>query len=365
MEIPFLNLSLTNDSLRFEIDESIRRVLDRGLYILGPEVEKFELEFSNFIGTKYCVGVGNGFDALHLSLRALGVGSGDEVIVPANTYIATWLAVSACGAVPIPVEPDLNTYNIDPRKIEERITSRTVAILPVHLYGNPAPMNEICKLARKYNLAIIEDCAQAHGARIGDRSVGSFGESGAWSFFPTKNLGALGDGGAITTDDFEVAEKVKLLRNYGSGKKYFNHIIGMNSRLDELQAAILRCKLKYLETENESRKRIAGLYLSGIGTEYLTLPEMPQGCSHVWHLFVVRSAERDRLQDFLASKRVETLIHYPVAPYQQEAYLAEFKDRFELPVSDNIHSEVLSLPIGPNLGSAQVDYIIESANEFR
>ena len=364
MKVPFLSLSVTNDSLRAEISQAINNVLDRGVYILGSEVDKFELEFSKFVGTTFCVGVGNGFDALHLSLRAIGLGPGDEVLVPSNTYIATWLAISACGAKPVPVEPNPNTFNIDPERIEERITSRTAAIVPVHLYGNPALMPTIVEIARRHHLAIVEDCAQAHGATIGGNSVGSFGETGAWSFFPSKNLGGFGDGGAITTNDFEIATKVRLLRNYGSRLKYYNEILGFNSRLDEIQAAILNCKLNYLEEDNYKRRVNADIYKYLLHQSNLELPSSIDGNLHVWHQFVVKSKDRERLIEYLGIRGVETIIHYPLPPYLQEAYITEYGGKYDLPISDCLHKEVLSLPIGPHLTTDQLNYVAEVINDF-
>ncbi len=355
---------MTSDSLRREIASAINDVVDRGLYILGPELEKFELEFSQFVGTKFCVGVGNGFDALHLSLRAVGVGTGDEVLVPANTYIATWLAVSACGAKPIPIEPDPNTFNINYKRLEDSITSRTAAIVPVHLYGNPASIFEIVEIARRHHLAIVEDCAQAHGATVNGKSVGSFAETGAWSFYPTKNLGALGDGGAITTNDFEIANRVRLLRNYGSKAKYYNEILGFNSRLDELQAAILRCKLNYLAEENRKRQEHADTYKYLLKESRLELPMSVDGNMHVWHQFVVKSRDREQLIQHLGIRGVETSIHYPLPPYQQEAYKVEYEANFDLPISDFLHTEVLSLPIGSHLSLDQLNYVAEGIHDF-
>jgi dTDP-4-amino-4,6-dideoxygalactose transaminase len=311
------------------------------------------------------VGVGNGLEALQLILRAYGIGAGDEVIVPANTYIATWLAVSNAGATVVPVEPDGRTYNIDPSRIEAAITSRTKAILPVHLYGQPCDMDPINDIARTHGLKVIEDAAQAHGARYRDRRAGNLGDAAGWSFYPTKNLGAYGDAGAVTTDDEELADRVRLLRNYGSKSKYYNEERGINSRLDELQAALLRVRLKHLDEWNSRRVRIADKYIKALIETNLMLPAVCDGADPVWHLFVVRSTQREELQKHLKSVGVTTLVHYPVPPHLQEAYLEMNLSRGSFPITEAIHREALSLPMGPQLNDLAVERVIEEVRSFR
>jgi dTDP-4-amino-4,6-dideoxygalactose transaminase len=327
--IPFLSLKETYLELQSEIDEAVHNVLSKGIYILGDEVDSFEQEFANYCGTKYCVGVSNGLDALHLVLRAWDIGPGDEVIVPSNTYIATWLAVSYAGATPVPVEPDANTYNIDPLKIEAAITQRTKAIIPVHLYGQCANMDPINSVALKYNLKVLEDSAQAHGSMYKGKKAGSLGDASGFSFYPGKNLGAFGDAGAVTTNDETLAKRIKYLSNYGSEIKYYNAEKGFNNRLDELQAAVLRVKLKYLDKWNDKRKHLANIYFNELETKNgIILPHVPSDMEPVWHLFVIQSEKRDSLQKHLSEKHISTLIHYPVPPFCQVAY-EEFKDRAE------------------------------------
>lgn len=360
MDIPFLDLKSPYLELKQEIDEAIQRVLSSGWYILGDEVSAFEEEYAGYCGTKYCVGVSNGLDALHLVLRAWNIDRGHEVIVPAHTYIATWLAVSYAGATPVPVEPDERTYNIDPRRIEEAITSRTRAIILVHLYGQPADMDAINAIAHKYGLKVLEDSAQAHGALYKGKRTGSLGDAAGFSFYPGKNLGALGDGGAITTNDKALVKRIKALSNYGSEKKYCHLEKGFNCRLDEMQAAILRVKLKYLEEWNERRKVFAEIYLSELCGADITLPFVPEWAVPVWHLFVIRSNRRDQIQQYLASSGVETLIHYPIPPVMQKAY-SEFADVVEhSPITSAISDQVLSLPIGPHLTMEQLCYVIDN-----
>lgn len=349
MAIPFLNLKDAYLELKPEIDEAIQRVLNSGWYVLGEEVELFESEYASYCGAKYCVSVANGLDALHLGLLALGVGLGDEVIVPSNTYIATWLAVSQCGAIPVPVEPDPRTYNIDPGLIEAAITPRTKAILPVHLYGQPANIDPILEIAKRYNLRVLEDGAQAHGASYKGVKLGGHGDMVAWSFYPGKNLGALGDGGAITTNSEEIAEMIKTLRNYGSKVKYVNEIKGFNSRLDPIQAAVLRIKLKVLDQWNARRELIAGLYTSMITNPQFALPFVPDWATPVWHLYVVQHAERDAIAKKLNAAGVGTLIHYPIPPHLQDAYLELSLGKGSLPIAERMHKRVISLPMGPQL----------------
>lgn len=349
MTIPFLDLKAAYLESQTEIDAAVQRVLSSGHYIGGPEVEAFEAEFAEFCEAHECVGLANGLDALHLALRAMDVGPGDEVIVPSNTYIATWLAVSQCGATVVPVEPDEHTYNMDPNLIEASITSRTKVILPVHLYGQPADLDPIISIARKHGLRVLEDAAQAHGARYKGRRIGAHGDVVAWSFYPGKNLGALGDGGAITTNNREIADRIRVLRNYGSRVKYVNEIQGFNSRLDPLQAAILRVKLARLEEWNSRRNKIAILYRAQLGGCGLILPKVPEWAEPAWHLFVVRSATRGASQQRLAAAGVATLIHYPIAPHLQQCYANLGWKLGDFPIAELMAGEVLSLPIGPQL----------------
>ena len=363
-QVPFLDLRAAYEELKEEIDEAVARVLGSGYYLLGKEVEALEEEFAEHLNVEYCVGVGNGLDALHLALRALGVGQGDEVLVPSNTYIATWLAVSYAGAVPVPVEPDERTYNIDPEKLEAAITDRTRAIIPVHLYGQPADMDPILEVARKHNLWVLEDAAQAHGACYKGKRVGGLGDIAGWSFYPGKNLGAFGDGGAVTTNNGELADRVRVLRNYGSRTKYFNEVRGFNSRLDEIQAAVLRVKLKHLDEWNRRRRNIAELYRRELEGCDLILPYVPEWAEPAYHLFVVRSGQRDALQQYLETQGIGTLIHYPVPPHLQQAYCEIGLAAGTLPISERIHQEVLSLPIGPHVTEAQVETVTRAVCEF-
>lgn len=358
--VRFLDLRAAYEELAPELEAATARVMRSGWYVLGAEVERFEAEFARYVGARHCVGVGNGLDALRIALLAMGVGPGDEVIVPANTYIATWLAVTALGARPVPVEPDPETFNIDVRGIEERITPRTRVILPVHLYGRPSAVDDIRAVADRYGLQVLEDAAQAHGSALNGVRAGHLGDAAAWSFFPSKNLGALGDGGAVTTDDDAVADRVRLVRNYGSRVKYLNEVPGANSRLDEIQAAVLSVKLAHLDEWNARRRRLAELYLEGLRGTDLALPARSPGVDSAWHLFVVRSESRDALQAALAEHGVETLIHYPVPPYRQDAYAGSGADFGHLPISDRLHQEVLSLPMGPHLDEADVEYVIDT-----
>lgn len=361
--IPFLDLKAPHVELREEIDAAIARVVDSGWYILGPEVDAFEAEYAAYCQAGHCVGLANGLDALHLALRAMDVGPGDEVIVPSNTYIATWLAVSQCGATPVPVEPDPRTYNIDPALVEAGITPRTKVILPVHLYGQPADMDPILAIARKHGLRVLEDGAQAHGARYKGRRIGAHGDVVAWSFYPGKNLGALGDGGAITTDDAELADRIRMLRNYGSRVKYVNEVQGYNSRLDPLQAAVLRVKLAHLDAWNARRADVAAAYLQGLDGCGLALPHVPEWAAPAWHLFVVQHQQRDALQQRLSEAGVGTLIHYPIPPHRQAAYVDEGFAVDAFPIASRMADQVLSLPMGPHLASEQVSDIIAATRE--
>ncbi|MFA7637788.1 MAG: DegT/DnrJ/EryC1/StrS family aminotransferase [Parvibaculum sp.] len=349
--IPFLDLGAAYRELKCEIDAGVARVLESGWYILGPEVEAFETEWAAYCEARHCVGVANGLDALTLALRALDVGPGDEVIVPSNTYIATWLAVSAVGARPVPVEPDLLTYNIDPARIEAAITSATKVILPVHLYGQPADLDPILALARDRGLRVVEDAAQAHGATYKGRRIGGHGDVVCWSFYPGKNLGALGDGGAVTTNDAALSDRISVLRNYGSRVKYVNEIQGVNSRLDPIQAAVLRVKLAHLDAWTDRRRLIAEHYLANIVDKAIALPHVPDWAEPAWHLFVVRTAGRDELQKKLSEAGIGTLVHYPIPPHMQAAYAEMDFVPDALPLARQLASEVLSLPIGPQLSS--------------
>ena len=363
MKIPFLDLKASYLELKDELYSAYRRVMESGWYILGHEVEAFEAEFASYCEVKHCIGVGNGLDALHLILRAMDIGSGDEIIVPATTYIATWLAVSHAGAIPVPVEPDEKTYNINPALIEIAITKKTKAILPVHLYGQPADMDPINEIAQKHGLKVIEDSAQAHGARYKGRRTGSLGNAAGFSFYPGKNLGAFGDGGAIVTDDDDLADQVRVLRNYGSQVKYLNDVKGFNSRLDELQAALLRVKLTKLDEWNVHRQQVAEYFQVSIdNTSGLVTPHVAENCESVWHLFVVRHPKRDALQQYLDSAGIQTLIHYPIPPHKQQAYAAYRCNSY--PLSERIHRECLSLPIGPSMSLDTAKNVLSACNAF-
>lgn len=349
-KIPFLDLKAAYRELEEEIQTALLSVASRGAYVLGPEVAAFEEEFARFTGAKHCVGVGSGLDALFLSLKAFEIGPGDEVIVPSHTFIATWLAVSYAGATPVPVDVDLKTGNIDPGLIEQAITAKTKAIIPVHLYGQPADLDPILERG----LIVIDDAAQAHGAKYKGRRIGSLSHASAWSFYPGKNLGALGDGGAITTNSDETAAALRLLRNYGSQVKYRHERKGINSRLDDLQAAVLRVKLRHLEAWNQRRGRLAKRYTEALSRRY-EVPHVPDFADPVWHLYVIRSKNRDALQQSLANAGIETLIHYPLPPSKQQAYgLSE-----EFPIANQLAAQVLSLPIGPHLSEREQSTIIE------
>ena len=362
MKVPFLDFTAPYGELKTGLDEAYFRFMRSAWYVLGREVEAFEQEFADFCGVKYCVGVGNGLEALHLILRAYEIGPGDEVIVPSNTYIATWLAVSYAGAIPVPVEPDPRTFNLDPNRIEAAITSKTKAIMPVHLYGQPADMDPIMRLARQRGLKVIEDNAQAQGARYKGRRTGSLGDAAGNSFYPGKNLGAFGEAGAVTTHDAELADRVRTLRNYGSRKKYYNEIKGYNSRLDELQAAFLRVKLGKLDEWNARRGEVATRYLAELaGLPDLTLPVTPEWAEPVWHLFVVRHPKRDGLQQKLTEAGIGTLIHYPVPPHLSGAYADAGWKRGAFPIAEALADTVLSLPMGPHLAKEQTSHVVGEA----
>jgi dTDP-4-amino-4,6-dideoxygalactose transaminase len=362
MKVPFLELKPAYAELRDELDAAYHRVMDSGWYLLGNEIESFEAGFASYCEAGHCVAVGNGLDALHLILRAYDIGAGDEVIVPANTFIATWLAVSYAGATPVPVEPDPMTFNLDPKRIEAAITPKTKAIMPVHLYGQPADMDPIISIARKHGLKVVEDNAQAQGARYKGRRTGSLGDAAGNSFYPGKNLGAFSDAGAVTTNDGELAGRIRTLRNYGSKQKYFNDVKGFNSRLDEMQAAFLRVKLGKLDEWNDRRRNVAALYLTGLGgAANLALPFVPEWAEPVWHLFVVRHSKRDVLQQKLAAADIGTLIHYPVPPHLSGAYADGGGKRGGFPMAEALSDTVLSLPIGPHLAKEQADYVVAAA----
>ena len=362
MKVPFLDMAGPYEELKAELDEAYFRFMRSAWYVLGKEVEAFENEYASYCESKHCVGVGNGLEALHLLLRAYGIGAGDEVIVPSNTYIATWLAVSYTGAKPVPVEPDPRTCNLDPAKIEAAITSHTRAIMPVHLYGQPADMDPIMAIAKKKNLKVIEDNAQAQGARYKGRRTGSLGDSAGHSFYPGKNLGALGDAGAITTNDTDLADKVRTLRNYGSKKKYYNEVKGYNSRLDEMQAALLRVKLTKLDEWNARRAKFASEYQKSIRSDSLTLPFVPDWAEPVWHLYVVRHKQRDTLQKNLNDRGIGTLIHYPVPPHLSGAYAEDGFKQGMFPIAEELAATVLSLPMGPHLQPVQSKAVVEALN---
>ena len=365
--IQFLYLKGLNAQYKAELIEACTRVIDSGWYVQGNECKEFDKEFAEYCGAKYAIGVANGLDALILILRAykeLGVmKDGDEIIVPSNTYIASILAISQNNLVPVLVEPDINTYLIDPSKIEEKITSKTKAILPVHLYGQTCEMDKINEIAKKYNLKVIEDSAQSHGAYFKDNRSGNLGDASGFSFYPGKNLGALGDGGAVTTNDEELALAIKALGNYGSHKKYENLYKGVNSRLDEMQAAMLRVKLRYLDNEVEKRREIANYYLENIKNDKLILPIVRAQDNHVWHLFVVRTNKRDELQKYLLDNDIQTLIHYPIPPHKQEAYKEWNSESY--PISEQIHDKVLSLPISSVQSFEDTKAVVKALNEYK
>lgn len=343
-----------------EIDAAIARVLDSGWYILGQEVTAFEKEFAAYIGVRFAIGVGNGTEALHLALRACGIGAGDEVITVSHTAVATIAAIELCGATPVLVDIDLNTYTIDPNQIESMITQRTRAIIPVHLYGHPADMESIISIAHRYELRVVEDCAQSHGAVYKDRKMGAWGDIAAFSFYPTKNLGAIGDGGMVVTNDPELAERVRLLREYGWRQRYISDLPGLNSRLDELQAAILRVKLRYLDEENRRRQALAKIYDQVLSATSLTLPKCIPGASHVYHQYVVRSEHRDSLREFLREKGIGTLIHYPVPIHRQPAYQGRLRCASSMVNTEKVAREVLSLPMYPELTCEQIRQVAEA-----
>lgn len=362
--IDYLELRSTHQEIAHQLRPAIQSVLDRGIFILGPELEAFEREFAKFVGAEYCVGVGNGMDALELSLRASRVGIGDEVIVPGHTFIATWLAVSRVGATPVPVDVLDRTLNLDVAQVEQSISAKTKALLPVHLYGHPVEMDEVMAIAKKHNLVVIDDAAQAHGATYKGKRIGSVGDLTSWSFYPSKNLGALGDGGAVTTSSEVFARRIRELRNYGSVEKGTHEVKGVNSRLDEVQAAVLRVKLRHLEGWNKKRCLAAQNYLHGFEQEPLTLPINEAWAEHVWHNFVVRTPQRDALRAFLAANNVATMVHYPRPPYRQAAYADLQVSVGRLPVTEKAAFELLSLPMGPHLRDTDVERVVTLVRDF-
>ena len=361
--VDFVKLKRQYDLFAPEYEEAALRALRSGWYIMGHELETFEAQFAGYTGGGYCVGLNSGLDALTLAVRALGIGPGDEVIVPANTYIASILGVTENGATPVFVEPD-RFFCMDADRIGAAVTSRTKAILPVHLYGQPCDMEAICATAKKYGLYVIEDCAQSHGARLNGRLTGTFGTIGCFSFYPTKPLGALGDSGAVITNDPALAARVRKLRNYGSGVKYVNELEGVNSRLDEVQAAVLQVGLRHLDEDNEYRRRIAERYLSGICSDFVALPGTRPGAEHVYHVFAVLSEHRDALQKHLADSGVKTLIHYPIPPHLQECYARLGYGRGSFPISESFAQNELSLPIYVGMPDDDVEAVIEAVNSF-
>ncbi|MEW6132907.1 MAG: DegT/DnrJ/EryC1/StrS family aminotransferase [Pseudomonadota bacterium] len=363
MSVPFLDLKAAVNELRPELDSAWNRVMESGWFVMGPELEAFEAEMAAYCGARHCIGVGNGLDALVLILRAYGIGPGDEVIVPAHTFIATWLAVAAVGATPVPVEPAPGTMNIDPGLVEAAVSSRTRAIMPVHLYGQPADMMPILDIAKRHGLKVIEDAAQAHGARLNGSMAGALGDAAGFSFYPGKNLGAYGDGGAVTTNDEQLASKVRMLRNYGSPRKYQHDLAGVNSRLDELQAALLRVRLRHLDEWNARRMAIAEKYsqaFSSLG--WCQLPEVLAGAAPVWHLYVIRTEQRAQLIEHLDKHGISTLVHYPKPCYRHPPFSAYGPSHETL--SDKLADTVLSLPIGPHLTSEQADAVVSALGGF-
>lgn len=360
--IKFLDLKKINNRYREEIDSRIKNILDKGWYLQGEENENFTKNFANFCGTKFALGVANGLDALNLIIKAYGFGNGDEIIVPANTYIATILAISENGCIPILVEPDIKTYNINPDSIEEKITSKTKAIMVVHLYGQAVQMEKIWKIAKKYNLKIIEDSAQAHGAIYQENRTGNLGDASGFSFYPGKNLGCMGDGGAVTTNDEELFNKIKAIANYGSDRKYHHIYKGVNSRLDEIQAAVLDIKLKHLDSDNNKRREISKYYRENIKNSKLILPETYDEKSHVWHIFAVRTQNRDEFQKYLTEKGIQTIIHYPTPPHKQGAY--KEWNNLSFPITEEIHNTILSLPISPVITDSEIEKVVEVVNEY-
>ncbi len=346
-----------------EYEEAALRVLRSGWYILGKEVEQFEEAFVVYTGRKYCVGLNSGLDALIMSVRALGIGAGDEVIVQANTYIATVLGITENKAVPVFIEPD-EYFNMDAEQIEQAITPRTKAVMVTHLYGQASNMERIAQIAEKHRLALIEDCAQSHGARFGGKMTGSFGISGCFSFYPTKNLGAFGDAGAVVTDDKAFADQIRMMRNYGSRVRYYNEIEGLNSRLDEMQAALLRVKLKYMDELNDERKKLAAVYDRGIQNDKIILPKVRNGADSIYHQYVIRCKEREKLQEFLQERDIQTQIHYPIPPHLADCYRYLGHEKGEFLLAEQYAREVLSLPVYTGMTDEEQQYVIAAINAF-
>lgn len=364
MEIPFVSLEIMHSEIKKQVLGKFEEVYNRNRFIQGEELLKFEDEFAKLVNSKYCIGCGNGLDSLYLILRAYDIGYGDEVIIPSNTYIATALAVSYTGAKPVFVEPDINTYNIDANLIEESITKKTKAIIAVHLYGQAADMDKVKEIAKRYDLKVIEDCAQAHGTLYKGKEVGTLSDASGFSFYPGKNLGALGDGGAVVTDDKEVADKIRAIANYGSFEKYYNIYKGVNSRLDEMQAAFLNIKLKHLNKWNNDRRRIAQIYIENIKNKKIVLPYEADYSKHIWHVFAIRTKERDELQKYLNYNGIGTNIHYPVPIHLQEAYKDFGYKTGSFPIAEQISKEVLSLPMWYGMEDDQIGYILEKINSW-
>ena len=362
MNIPFSTMSKMHKEIRKEMIEKFTNIYDKGWYICGNECNSFEEEFSKYIGTKYCIGVGNGLDALRLALLSLEIGEEDEVIVPSNTYIATALAVSYTGAKPILVDPDIDTYNLTSKGIEEAITKNTKAIIIVNLYGQSADMDEIMKIAKKHKLYVIEDCAQSHNSFYKGKKTGTFGDIGCFSFYPGKNLGALGDGGAVVTNNKKIADKIRAIANYGSLEKYKHIYKGINSRLDEMQAGFLRIKLKHLDKYTRERQKLAERYLKGINNPKIILPKIGKDRTHVWHIFAIRCKTRDKLQEYLKDNGIQTNIHYPISIAKQKAYKADKLN--DLPIASLIAKEELSLPLYYGMTEKEIDYVIDVINKY-
>jgi len=365
VKVPFLDVRNTYLELKPELDQAVARALDSGWYIFGEEVAQFEKSFAEYTGARHAVGLGNGLDALRISLMAMGVSEGDEVIVPSNTYIATWLAVTQCGARPVPVEPDVDTLNIDPQRIEQAMTGKTKVILPVHLYGQPAAMGPILELARQKGVRVLEDGAQAHGARYRGEPIGAHGDAVAWSFYPGKNLGGFGDGGGVTTNDAELAERIRMIANYGSKVKYVNEVCGVNSRLDPIHAAVMGVKLPFLDEWNARRGEIAAYYRQHLPDSVVRLPAVQPDCTSSWHLFPVFSPRRDALQARLKEAGIETLIHYPIPPHRQQAYQYLDFEKGAFPIAEALAETELSLPIGPHMTLEQAAYVCEVITGFQ
>lgn len=363
MKIDLAILGRQFELYQSEYEAAALRALRSGWYILGRELESFEAEFAEYLGAKYCVGVNSGLDALTLAVKALGIGPGDEVLVQANTYIATVLAVTANGATPIFIEPD-EFYNLDAAKLESAITSKTKAVMVVHLYGQASNMADICEIVNRHKLKLIEDCAQSHGARFDGQMTGTFGDIGCFSFYPTKNLGAFGDSGAIVTDNPDIAKTISMLRNYGSEVKYHNKLEGVNSRLDEIQAALLRVKLSHLDELNRERQKISARYLNQINNSRIILPDTRKYSEHVWHQFVVRADNRDAFQSYLEQNNIKTVIHYPIPPHLAECYQRLGYKRGDFPVAEKYADEVLSLPMFNGMTAAEIDYVVDTVNKF-